>query len=42
MYTISQFPGIYNAINKLNSGNAPGYDGVTKEHIRAAGESLID
>ena len=30
------------AIKKLNSGKSPGYDGVSKEHIVAAGDGVVD
>ena len=33
---------IRDALSKLNSGKTPGYDGVTKEHLLAAGEGFIE
>ena len=33
---------IRNAITKLNSGKAPGHDSITKEHLIAAGETIVD
>ena len=33
---------IRKAINKLNSGKSPGFDSITKEHIKAAGQCMID
>ena len=33
---------IQNAIKKLNSGKSPGYDGIMKEHLVAAGECIVD
>ena len=33
---------IRNAISKLNSGKAPGHDSITKEHLIAAGETIVD
>ena len=31
---------VKNAIKKLNFGKAPGYDGITSEHIRYAGHAI--
>ena len=33
---------IRNALSTLNSGKSPGYDGITKEHLKAAGEGIVD
>ena len=30
------------ALNKLNSNKSPGYDGLTKEHLKAVGEPMVD
>ena len=29
-------------ISKLNSGKSPGFDGITKEHLKAAGECIVE
>ena len=33
---------IKKAIKKLNPGKAPGHDGVTKEHLVAAGDTIVE
>ena len=33
---------IRNGIKTLNSGKSPGYDGITKEHLKHAGEGVIE